>query len=113
MQSKSRFIKDLCSAIEPLWRLIKKDAKWEWNTEHDEALKKVKQAITSKYIAFFNKRWNTELVVDASPVGLGAVLQQRTPTDAGDVRIVCFASKLLSDTERRYSQCEKEALAAV
>jgi hypothetical protein len=113
VQSNSRFIKDLCSTTEPLWRLTKKDTKWEWAKEHDEALEKVKQAITSKYMAFFDKKWNTEQVVDASPVGLGAVLQQKALTDAGDVRIICFASKLLSDTERRYSQCKKEALAAV
>ena len=53
------------------------------------------------------------MIVDASPVGLGVVLAQANPADQHDRRIVCFASRLLTDTERRYSQCEKEALAAV
>ena len=52
-------------------------------------------------------------MVDASPVGLGAVLGQFNPQNSTERRIVCFASRLLTDVEQRYSQCEKEALAAV
>ena len=43
----------------------------------------------------------------------GAVLCQYNPENNDDRRIVCFASRMLTDVERRYSQCEKEALAAV
>jgi transposase InsO family protein len=113
VQSNSRFIRNTCSVTEPLWRLTKKDVKWEWTKEHDTALSNLKKAVSKDYMAFFNKRWETELIVDASPVGLGAVLQQRNPQNKSETKIICFASKLLSDTERRYSQCEKEALAAV
>jgi hypothetical protein len=51
--------------------------------------------------------------VDASPVGLGCVLTQINPENLGEKHIVSYASRLLSDTERRYSQIEKEALAVV
>ena len=64
-------------------------------------------------MAFFDKTWRTELIVDASPVGLEAVLVQVDPKATSNKRIVCFASRLLTEVERRYSQCEKEALAAV
>ena len=64
-------------------------------------------------MAFFNKEWRTEVTIDASPVGLGAVLSQNNPQDKSQRHIVCFASRLLSDVERRYSQCEKETLAVV
>ena len=64
-------------------------------------------------MAYFNKKWETELKVDASLVGLGAVLVQIKPNDPKDRRVVASASRLLTQTERRYSQCEKEALAAV
>ena len=52
-------------------------------------------------------------MVNASPEGVGAVLTQVNPNDENDRRVICCASRLLSATERKYSQCEKEALAAV
>ena len=50
------------------------------------------------------------MVTDASPVGLGGILVQE---EHGVKRVVTFASRSLSDVERRYSQTEKEALAVV
>lgn len=59
---------------------------------------------------FFPSR-ETELIVDASPVGLGAVLCQK---DENEVKyIIAYARQSLSDVEKRYSQTEKEALAIV
>ena len=43
-------------------------------------------------------------------MGLGAVLVQ---TKSGERRVICYASRILSDVERRYAQTEKEALALV
>ena len=50
------------------------------------------------------------MVADASPIGLGAVLIQIN--DAGP-RVISYASKSLSETEKRYAQTKKEALALV
>ena len=50
------------------------------------------------------------MVTDASPVGLGAILVQE---QQGVKRAIAFASRSLSEVERRYSQTEKEALAVV
>ena len=57
-------------------------------------------------MAFYDKNAPTEVVTDASPVGLGAILVQ-------EQRAVAFASCSLSEVERCYSQTEKEALAVV
>ena len=46
--------------------------------------------------------------MDASPVGLGALLAQ---VDAKGQTIVAYASRSLTPTEQRYSQTEREALA--
>ena len=53
----------------------------------------------------------TELIVDASPVGLGAILTQLTAD--GGMNIIAYASRSLTDCESRYSQTEREALAVI
>ncbi|XP_055590161.1 uncharacterized protein LOC129742304 [Uranotaenia lowii] len=61
-------------------------------------------------LGYFDVDDRTQLVADASPVGLGAVLMQIKGQNA---RIIAYASKSLSDVETRYAQIEKEALALV
>lgn len=53
----------------------------------------------------------TELVVNASSVGLGAVLTQESPT--GETRTVAYVSKALSPVEQRYPQTDRETLAII
>ena len=50
------------------------------------------------------------MIADASPVGLGAVLVQE---QREELRVISYASRSLSDTEHRYFQTQKEALAFV
>ena len=61
-------------------------------------------------LAYFDVNAIAQLVTDASPVGLGAVLIQE---QKGNRCVIAYASRSLSDVERRYSQTEKEALAIV
>ena len=90
-----------------------RNAKWQWGHTEETTFQRIKQALTTERLAYFDKTWCTELIVDASPVGLGAVLGQRDPQNKSRKRIVSYASRLLTDVETRFSQCEKEALAAV
>lgn len=62
------------------------------------------------YLAHFDPKLRTRLIADASPVGLGAVLVQFHGTEP---RPIAYASKSLTDTEKKYHQTEKEALALV
>ena len=55
---------------------------------------------SDKVIAYFDPRKDISLIEDASPVGLGALLKQ-------DDKIIAYASKALTDVERRYSQTDK------
>lgn len=62
-------------------------------------------------MVFFDPTKETTLTIDASPVGLGAILSQ-----IQEDRTICnisYASRTITATESRYSQTEKEALAVV
>ena len=109
----SRFIKDLCTISEPLWKLTKANVKWKWEKVEQEAFDKLKLAITMDCASYFNIGWETVLTVDASPVGLAAVIHQYNPDDPNQKHWVGCVSRMLSEVERRYSQCEKEALGVV
>jgi hypothetical protein len=108
-----RFIKNLTNMTAPLWRLTRPKTEWQWGPAEQKAFESLKEDILTKCLAYFNKEWHTEVIVDAGPEGLGAVLVQINPSDKLDRKVVCFASRLLTDVERRYSQCEKEGIAAV
>ena len=54
-------------------------------------------------MAYFDPNKETQLIVDASPVGLGALLTQNG-------KVIAYASRALSDVEKRYSQTEREAI---
>lgn len=64
-------------------------------------------------LAYFEPERRIRLIADASQIGLGAVLVQFQDVSDLNPVIISFASKSLSDTEKRYSQIEKEALALV
>ena len=85
---------------------------WRWEkTERDSFCELKRRLGNRNVLAYFCPSAETQLVVDASPVGLGAILLQRQST--GLLQLVEYASLSLSDVERRYSQTEREALAVV
>ena len=103
----SRFILDYSTITEPLRALLKKEATWQWNQEQQTAFEKLKAALSSETVmTYFNPNRETEIIVDASPVGLSGIMLQ-------EGKVVCYASKSLTETEKRYSQTEKENLAIV
>ena len=107
-----RFLPDLSTVSAPLRDLTKSGVPWKWEKAEKDSFTELKQRLSDKNVlAYFSPSAETQLVVDASPVGLGAVLLQRQRT--GVLQPVEFASRSLSDVERRYSQTEREALAVV
>ncbi|PIK41369.1 hypothetical protein BSL78_21779 [Apostichopus japonicus] len=109
----ARFISNYANTTEPLRELIHKDVVFKWEQKHQSALETLKSNLTSDTVmSYFDQGNHTELIVDASPVGLGAILTQRKHSHA-QVRVVAYASRALSPVEQRYSQTEREALAVV
>ena len=95
---------------EPLLKFTRKEVPWCWGENEQCSFDALKQAITSTDVmAYNNKNAETNLLVDGSPSGLGAILTQKQPD--GDFRPVAYASRTLNAVERKYSQIEEEALA--
>lgn len=107
----ARFINDLATKSEPLRRLTRKGTPFKWGKEQEKAFSILKEELANTdTLAYFDTKAETRIIADASPVGLGAILLQK---QKGENRVVYYASRSLSDVERRYSQTEKEALALI
>ena len=109
----ARFIRNFSAIAEPLRELthLKKNERFAWKEKHQLAFDELRRALKGNAVAYFNPNSETQVEVDASPVGLGAVLVQKHPD--GSNRVVAYARRSLSQLERKYSQVEREALAVV
>lgn len=107
-----QFIPNLSTRTEPLRKFIRGEAE-TFGEEQKIAFDDLRGELTRnvRKLGFFDPRDTTELYVDASPVGLGAVLAQRDENRVA--RIISFASKGLTAAERTYPQTQREALAVV
>ncbi|GFT40965.1 hypothetical protein TNCV_4953191 [Trichonephila clavipes] len=97
-------IADIC---EPLYRLKKKGAKFNWSTEAQVSFDKIKRAFTGAQVLQlpnFTEKFN--LFTDASGVGIGAVLNQNH-------RTIAFASRTPNKAERNYTVTERECLVVI
>ena len=112
-QFLSPFIKGLSTLTAPLRQLLAKNKKCEWEKEQQIAFGEIKNAVANHIVkrGIFDPDLETELVADASPVGLGAMLVQVTASE--DKRLIACASKSLTETEQKYPQTQREALAIV
>ena len=105
----SRFISNFSSKCEPLRKLTKKDQKFQWKEEQQRAFEDLKTAITTAPVLIPYKPERETLVIsDGSPTGLGGGIFQKTEHGFQPVH---FVSRTLTETEKRYSQIEREALA--
>ena len=90
------YIPGQASITETLRDLTKNHRTWNWISIHNDALSQ--DAINSYF----------DVIVDTSPVGLGAVLVQHDRN--GNSKVIAYASRALTDVESRYSQTERDAL---
>ena len=101
----SKFIQNAAELMSPLRDLTKSKVPWNWTPDHDKCLDNLKKELCKvPTLKLFDSNLPIEIQTDASQNGLGACLMQLG-------RPVSFVSRKLTDTEKRYSQIEKELLA--
>ena len=85
-----------------------------WGTEQERAFQDLKEALTKEALTItvlipYRPERDTMVMCDCSPEGLAGALFQKT-TDG--YKPVHYVSRTLTETEKRHSHIEREALAA-
>lgn len=106
-----RFIPQFATVSEPLTRLLKKGKRWGWGEDQCRAFEQIRAHLVAAP-TLSCPDFSVPFIVqtDASSVGIGAVLTQNINDTE---HIIAFASRALSDPEKKYSVTEQECLAVV
>ena len=106
-----RFIQNFSKNSKPLYKLLEKDAKFEWDTKCHQKFEELKAyLITAPIVMTPNWQFPFEVMCDASDLAVGEVLGQIAE---GKPYVVYYASKILDEAQRNYTTIEKELLAMV
>ena len=107
-----RFVQGYATIAKPLHQLTEKNTPFRWTAAAQDAFESLCQKLaTAPILAFPDCSKPFTLDTDASDFGMGAVLSQIQ--EDGTERVVAYASKTLSQPERRYCVTRRELLAVV
>ena len=105
-QYYAKFVPQFAEVARPLFEMLQMEM-FEWTTQAENNYNKLLQSLLSgKVLRSFQVGVKSEVVVDASEVAIGAVLEQSQHP------VLCV-SRRLSPAEQNYSQTQREALAVV
>ena len=106
-----KFVTNFAKISQPLTLLTKKDVKYSWGPEQQEAFVTLKRALISPPVLRYPD-FSKQFIVntDASATAVAAILTQKHD---GVELPICFSSRTLNAAERRYSAIERECLAVV
>ena len=106
------FLQDYSTITAPLREVMKKDVPFVWGEAQQEAFHYLQNILSSETVmAYFDPNSPASLDVDASPVGLGAMLLQAD--NKGHDKVMAYGSCSLNSAEQNYPQIEREGLAVV
>ena len=108
-----RFIPEYAHRSQPLTMLTRKNIKWQWSKEQEDAFEGLKTALSEAPV-LRPPQWGKPWIIDcdASNTAVGAVLSQEEP-DTKEEHPVYYYSRLLNSAERNYSTTDRECLAVI
>ncbi|XP_066981053.1 uncharacterized protein [Macrobrachium rosenbergii] len=108
-----RFIPKFTEEFAPLYKLLRKNARFVWNQEQQKCFDTGKLLFTShRVLQLYNPGYKTLLETDSSGYGIAAVLMQCKDMYSQWLPVK-FTSGTLNNVERNYSNLEREALSVV
>ena len=95
----------------PLTELTKKDQKWKWKDEHQQAFDELKEELLrAPLLGYFDPTKRLIIKTDASDHTTAAVISQKIE---GGLQPLGFMSKKMTSAEQNYTITEKEMLAII
>ena len=108
----SKIIEKLHIDLKPLYTLLHDDVKFQWTPELEKIFHDVKIKMTAETeLTIPNTKHLFFITVDASLVGLGAVLFQMN--EENKMRVISYISRILNTQEQKLSTLDGEILAIV
>ena len=106
-----KFIPAFGKTAEHLYMLLNKSNKFEWSTECTSSVAELKKKLLeAPVLGYPNDRDQYTVTTDASLTGIETILTQKQGTED---RIIAYASKTLSKSQRNYSATKRELFAIV
>eukprot|EP00741_Cyanophora_paradoxa_P010869 tig00020553_g10508.t1 len=109
-----RFVEGFARIVQPMQRLLLRDAEWNWGEAQQASFEKLKAALLLNLVLKYPDFERPFILsTDASTYALGAILSQLDGSTPPVERPIGFISRTLAPAERNYSATELECLAVV
>ena len=108
----TKFIEKLHINLKPFYDLLHENTPWKWTDEHESLFQKPKMSLTSETeLTIPNTKHPFFITVDASLIGLGAVLFQLN--EQNKMKVISYNSRILNPQEQKLSTLDRELLGIV
>ena len=97
MNYSARFIPNYATVCEPLRRLTQQGIAWIWADAQKPAFQNLKDTLSiNTVMGYYDPNKEIQIIVDATPMGLGGILEQ-------EGKAIAYANRAYTSTESRYS----------
>ena len=108
----TKFIDKLHINLKPFYDLLHENTPWKWTDDHERLFQTLKNSLTADTeLTIPNTKHPFFITVDASLIGLGAVLFQLN--DHNQMKVISYNSRILNPQEQKLSTLERELLGIV
>ena len=108
----TKLIEKLHINLKPFYDLLHESTPWKWTDEHESLFQKFKMSLTSETeFTIPNTKHPFFITVDASFIGLGAVLFQLN--EQNKMKVMSYNSRILNPQEQKLSTLDRELLGIV
>ena len=108
----TKFVEKLHNNLKPFYDPLHENTPWKWTYEHESLFQKLKMSLTSETeLTIPNTKHPFFITVDASLIGLGAVLFQLN--EQNKMKVISYNSRILNPPEQKLSTLDRELLGIV